>query len=108
MSVPVRNSVCNTILDNEKSDSDSIASTSEEQSQRSLNMGQLGIPDAAAAILDKIYGYSQLRNLSTEQLFGKLSESLALEEKYQPSLYLPEDSRVSINEFFILFLVLFS
>lgn len=98
MSVPVRNSVCNTILDNEKSEnSDSIASISEEQIQRSLNMGQLGMPDAAAAILDNIYGYSQLRNLSTEQLFGKLHESLALETKYQPSLYLPEDSRVSIR-----------
>jgi len=93
MSVPVGNSVCNTILDNEKSDSDSIASISEMQIQRSLNMGQLGMPDAAAAILDNIYGYSQLRNLSTEQLFGKLHESLALEMKYQPSLYLPEDSR---------------
>lgn len=95
MSDPVRYSVCNTILDDVNSNSDSIASTSDMQMQRRLSMGQLGMPDAAAAILDNIYGYSQLRKLSTEQLFGKLHESLALETKYQPCLYLPEDSRVS-------------
>jgi len=93
MSVPVRYSVCNTILDNENSNRDGIASTSEMQMQRRLNMGQLGMPDAATAILDNIYGYSQLKKLSTEQLFSKLHESLALETKYQPCLYLPEDSR---------------
>lgn len=91
---PVRYSVCNTILDNENSNSDGIASTSEMQMQRRLNMGRLGMPDAAAAILDNIYGYTQLRQLSTEQLFGKLHEALALETKYQPCLYLPEDSKV--------------
>lgn len=94
MSVSVRNSVCNTIMDDESPNSDSIASTSEMHMQRRLNMGQLGMPDAAAAILDNIYGYSQLRKLSTEQLFEKLHESLALETKYQPTLYLPEDSKV--------------
>lgn len=94
---PVRYSVCNTILDNENSNSDGIASTSEMQMQRRLNMGRLGMPDAAAAILDNIYGYTQLRQLSTEQLFEKLHEALALETKYQPCLYLPEDSKVSHN-----------
>lgn len=95
MSDPVRYSVCNTILDDSNSNSDSIASTSDMQMQRRLSMGQLGTPDAAAAILDNIYGYSQLRKSSTEQLFEKLHESLALETKFQPCLYLPEDSRVS-------------
>lgn len=96
MSDPVRYSVCNTILDDVNSNSDSIASTSDMQMQRRSSMGQLGMPDAAAAILDNIYGYSQLRKLSTEQLFEKLHESLALEIKYQPCLYLPEESRVSL------------
>lgn len=91
---PARYSVCNTILDNENSNSDCIASTSDMHMQRRLNMGRPGMPDAAAAILDNIYGYTQLRQLSTEQLFGKLHESLALETKYQPCLYLPEDSKV--------------
>lgn len=40
--------------------------------------------------------------LSTEELFTKLHEALSLEPKFQPSLYLPQDSQVSrINHFFI-------
>lgn len=97
MSDPVRYSVCNTILDNENSNSDGIASTSEIEMQRRLNMGRLGMPDAAAAILDNIYGYTQLEQLSTEQLLQKLREGIALEGKYQPNLYLPENSTVSIR-----------
>jgi len=92
MSDPVRYSVCNTILDNENSNSDGIASTSEIEMQRRLNMGRLGMPDAAAAILDNIYGYTQLEQLSTDQLLEKLREGIALEAKYQPNLYLPENS----------------
>lgn len=97
MSDPVRYSVCNTILDNENSNIDGIASTSEIDMQRRLNMGRLGMPDAAAAaILDNIYGYTQLTQLSTEKLFEKLHEAIALETKYQPNLHLPETSMVSI------------
>lgn len=97
MSVPVRNSECNPLSDDANANRESIASTSEMYMQRRLNMGQLGTPDAAAAILDNINGYSQLRKLATVQLFEKLHESLALEVKYQPCLYLPEDSRVSTS-----------
>jgi hypothetical protein len=32
---------------------------------------------------------------STEELFTKLQEALSLEPKYQPNLYLPQDSQVS-------------
>lgn len=71
--------------------------------QRGLIEGQLGMPDAAAAILDNIYGYSQLQHLSTEQLFHKLHENLALEGKFKPCLYLPEDSRVSFRQPFFFF-----
>lgn len=95
MSVTVSNSDCNPIVDDANANSDSIASTSEMHTQRQSNMGQSGMPDAAAAILDKMYGYSQLRQFSTVQLFEKLHEALALEMKYQPNLFLPEESRVS-------------
>lgn len=101
MSVPVHNSECNPLSNDANANHDSIASTSEMYMQRRLNMGQLGMPDAAAAILDNIYGYSHLSKLSTVQLFEKLHESLALEVKYQPNLYLPEDSRVSFSIFFL-------
>lgn len=38
--------------------------------------------------------------LSAEELFTKLHEALSLEPKFQPSLYLPQDSQVSTIYFF--------
>lgn len=98
MSFTDRYSASNTMLtdgdsNDEFSNSDCIAGTSEQQMQRRLNIGQLEVRGAAAAIHETNCVYTQLSILSIEQLFGKLYESLALETKYQPSLFLPDDSK---------------
>lgn len=93
MSFTHRYSVSNTMLQDENSNMDCIAGTSEQLMQRRLNCGQLENRGAAAAIHNgSNCVYTQLSILSIEQLFEKLYESLALETKYQPSLFLPEDS----------------
>lgn len=92
MSFTGRYSDSNTIAMDESSNGDCIAGTSEQQIQRRLN-GQLENRGAAAAIQEADCVYAQLDCLSYQQLFEKLSEWLALEVKYQPTLVLPEDSR---------------
>lgn len=90
MSFTDRCSVSNTMLRDGNSP-DCIAGTSEQQMQRRLNCAQLENRGAAAAIQGACV-YTQLSVLPNEQLFGKLYESLALETKFQPTLFLPEDS----------------
>jgi len=94
MSFSDRYSVSNTMLQDENSNNDCIAGTSEKHMQERFNCSQLENRGAAAAIHNGTNCvYTQLSNLTIEELFGKLYESLALETKYQPSLFLPEDSR---------------
>ncbi|XP_031620513.1 cyclin G [Contarinia nasturtii] len=91
MSFTDRYSVSHTMLRDGNSNSDCIAGTSEQQMQRRLNCAQLENRGAAAVIQEACVN-TQLSILPNEQLFGKLYESLALETKFQPSLFLPEDS----------------
>ncbi|XP_055322335.1 cyclin G [Sitodiplosis mosellana] len=90
MSFTDRYSVSNTMLRDGNSP-DCIAGTSEQPMQRRLNCAQLE-DRGAAAVIQGACVYTQLSVLPNEQLFGKLYESLALETKFQPSLFLPEDS----------------
>lgn len=75
---------------------------------RILEGGRLNTPDVP---MDQQQSPSLLNNnnnntinqqieeptLSAEELFTKLHEALSLEPKFQPSLYLPQDSQVSTS-----------
>lgn len=69
--------------------------------------GRLGTPDAAGAgacsgpfvdtknMMTNNNMDGKTAQMTTEALFIKLHEALSLESKYQPALYLPQDSQVS-------------
>lgn len=95
MSVPVRYSATSGILDN----NNSIDDQSEAQVMRlqRIPIGvRLGTPDAAATVPNgnSDETSSELLNPSTEELFAKLNETLLLEIKFQPCLYLPQEAQV--------------
>lgn len=96
MSVPVRYSATSGILDNNNSIDDQSEAQEEMRLQRIPIGVRLGTPDAAATVpidnSDEIE--SELLHPSTEELFAKLEETLMLEMKFQPCLYLPQDSQV--------------
>lgn len=56
--------------------------------------GELGTPDAAAPIDTNKFNITPDSNLNMEELFAHLHEALALEAKFQPLLYLPQESQV--------------
>lgn len=99
MSVPVRYSATSGILDNNNSIDDHSEAQEEMRLQRIPIGVRLGTPDAAAANTVPLGNaddtVSELLNPSTEELFAKLNETLLLEIKYQPCLYLPQEAQVS-------------
>lgn len=95
MSVPVRYSATSGILDNNNSIDDQSEAQEEMRLQRMPIGVRLGTPDAATVPLGNADDNgSELLNPSTEELFAKLNETLLLEIKYQPCLYLPQEAQV--------------
>lgn len=72
---------------------------------RILEGGRLNTPDvpmdqqqsSSSSLNNNNQQHMEEPTLSTEELFEKLHEALSLEPKFQPSLYLPQDSQVSIT-----------
>lgn len=125
MSVYVRYSADNIGDDspNFMNGSNSGSRSSSDDEMQMEHQGRLGTPDANANIIDAGASYLKstdnfntiqqqqqkqqqflmsacptLYGASTEDLFSKLHETLALEPKYQPNLFLSPQSNVS-NEF---------
>lgn len=99
MSVPVRYSATSgIILDNNNSIDDKSGAQEEMRLQRIPIGVRLGTPDAAATVQqlgNTDETASELLNPSTEELFAKLNETLMLEIKFQPCLYLPQEAQVN-------------
>jgi len=95
MSVPVRYSATSGILDNNNSIDDQSEAQEEMRLQRIPIGVRLGTPDAAATVPlgNTDDNVSVLLNPSTEELFAKLNETLMLEIKFQPCLYLPQEAQ---------------
>lgn len=100
MSVPVRYSAAAVSHKNNTCTGDRSAESAEVRWQR-ITEGRLTTPDAAAASISHSTDQQQNQQQpqapipSTEVLFAKLHEALALEAKFQPALYLPKESHVS-------------
>lgn len=97
MSDSARYSASSVFVNNNNDDNCKMRpATADDRRQEWMSIGgQLGIPDAAAPIdstikMTQSYGVT----MATEELFTKLHEALSLEAKFQPSLYLPQDSQV--------------
>lgn len=117
MSVPVRyDSNVNFVVQNDNiCPLWGITSAEELLSRQGISMmeGRLGTPDAAGAAGPFVDTKNMMTNnnfdgksaqMTTEALFIKLHEALSLESKYQPGLYLPQDSQVSFDLFFNYFI----
>lgn len=111
MSVPVCYSAAAVMQDNWSGDRS--AETAEVRWQR-ISEGRLGTPDAAATSNSHLVNqqqhidnalqqqYLRIETPPSEELFPKLQEALALEMKYQPCLYLPKESHVSLLSLFFI------
>lgn len=117
MSVPVRyDSNVNFVVQNDNiCPLWGITSAEELLSRQGISMmeGRLGTPDATGGACSGpfVETKNMMTNnnfeeksaqMTTEALFIKLHEALSLESKYQPGLYLPQESQVSFFIFFII------
>jgi cyclin G2 len=97
MSVSARCSADNIAVNNNNDENcHRTTAQAEELQQQWISMGdRLGRPDAAAPIDINMKNINNNKDvvIKTEDLFTKLHESLSLESKFQPSLYLPQESQ---------------
>lgn len=91
MSVSARTLSCTMTQNDECTMTTSANAESTRREWESIG-GRLGTPDAAP-IDQKNSIASPQTVFKTEDLFAKLHEALSLEAKFQPSLYLPEESQ---------------
>lgn len=100
MSDSARYSASSVIVNNNNDDNCKMRpATADDRRQEWMSIGgQLGIPDAATPIDSTMMMMTQNYEvtMTTEELFTKLHEALSLEAKFQPSLYLPQDSQVCV------------
>lgn len=115
MSVPVCYNANTVVVDNGNNhmiitddNSKSSTVTSEMHQHRLLSGGRLGTPDVASYNYNEVTLESELHKvqphqvveeaaLTRDEIFPKLHEALSLEPKFQPSLYLPQESQVSFK-----------
>lgn len=100
MSVSARYSASSVIVNNNNDDDCKMRSaTADDRRKEWISIGgRLGTPDAAAPIDSTMMmmteNHMDAVTKATDELAIKIHEDLSLEAKYQPSLYLPQESQV--------------